>query len=120
MSNGMMDWWAVYGKKMGRKLLWPVYKYCTRICLEGARKTLKKVRIQDLRFFQMHCWWIWLLQDATLCLWVSGFGCSEGSYCLRLKGEAAFFLDCFTSESEDIMSLRNFADYSPSVKMLHL
>jgi len=40
-------------------------------------------------------------------IWASGFRCSEGSYCLHLKGEGAFFLDCFTFESEDIMSLRN-------------
>ena len=105
-------------EKMGRKMLWPICNYCTRNCLEGVKET-KKVGMQDLRFFR-HCWGIRLLQDATFCLWMSGFGCSEGSYCLHLKGEAAFFLDCFTFGSEDVMSLRNFGDYSPSVKVSHL
>jgi hypothetical protein len=76
--------------------------------------------MQDLRFLQQHCWGIRLLWDETLCLWASGLGCFEGSYCLNLKGEAAVFLDCFTFESEDIMSLRNIGVYSLSVKASHL
>jgi len=81
---------------------------------------LKKIEMQDLRFSQQHCWGIRLLRDAKLCLWASGFGWSEGWYCLHLKDEATFFLDCFTFESEDIMSLRNTGVYSPSVKASHL
>jgi len=106
-------------KKWGRKLLCPVCRYCSRICFEGVRKR-KKVRMEDLRFFQQHRRGVRFLRDATSCLWVSGFGCSEGSYCLHHQGQAAFFLYCWTFESEDIMSLRNFGDCSPSVKASHL
>lgn len=104
-------------EKMGRKLLWPIYKYCTRICLEG---------IGWKRWGKSGCK-IWGSSNSV----TGGFG-----YCgMRrrvfgrvasdvLKAHIAFilrvkqhsFLDSFTFVNEDIMSLRNFGDCSPSVK----